>query len=196
MECQLELDSSPDFDQATLQKLKPFRSWFASQSNFAIWIAVDCIVFCLCARGHVLLQNLQTSEGHPGPGLAKQPKATTLPPQWLTVGLMIFFWNVVFYFHHKAQDKSLPKSSRVVLALDLCYECYLDLNWGKRGLQFFRFLSWFPLCSPCWVIPVLLGSFLLAGCSREGLPLLSVFLWIMALTLVHRSPKSFGMATF
>ncbi len=36
---------------------------------------------------------------HPGPEAAKQPQTITLPPPWLTVGMMFFLWNAVLVSH-------------------------------------------------------------------------------------------------
>ncbi len=80
-------------------------------------------------------------------------------------------------------------------SLSYCWILNTALNWGKWGLQLFR------CCSD--VFYDLLDESLLRSCvNLVGRPLLGRFttvpsflhLWIMALTVVHWSPKALEMA--
>ncbi len=84
-----------------------------------------------------------------------------------------------------------------VFSLSYCWIVNTDFNWGKWGLQFFRCCSGFfydlidestlrSWSNPEWSGRSLLGRFTTVPSF--------LYLWIMALTVVPRSPKNLEMA--
>ncbi len=88
-----------------------------------------------------------------------------------------------------------PMDAVFAQSLSYCWTMNTDLNWGKWGLQFFRWCSGFFMTS-------LMSRHCALGVILVGRPLLGRFttfpsflhLWIMALTMVRWSLKALEIA--